>query len=214
MAALARLASLVESSEDAIISKSLDGIVLSWNRGASALYGYTAEEAIGRLIIFLLPPDRLDEEEAILTRIRAGQRVHHFETLRIKKDGTPVHVSLTISPIFEESRIIGASHVARDISERKRLEAANAQLAAIVESSEDAIISGALDGTIETWNASAERIYGYSAAEAVGRNIRFLVPHGREEEEEQIVRRLASGQRVDHVETVRIRRAAGRSTSR
>jgi len=100
-ALLARLASIVESSEDAIISKDLNGTILTWNRGASALYGYAAEEAIGQSINLLVPPDRREEEEAILARLRVGQRVQHFETVRIKKNGVPIHVSLTISPILE-----------------------------------------------------------------------------------------------------------------
>ena len=207
MAELARLAFIVESSDDAIISEDLDGTILTWNRGAAAIYGYSAEEAIGRSTNLLVPPDRAAEEEAILARIRAGLRTQHFETVRIKKNGIPIDVSLTISPILdEENRVVGASHVARDISERMRLEIANAQLAAIVESSEDAIISKDLNGTINTWNAEAERIYGYSATEAVGRPMKFLQPSGQEREEEEILEKISRGERVDHFETVRARK--------
>jgi two-component system, cell cycle sensor histidine kinase and response regulator CckA len=205
-AALIRFASIVESSEDAIVSKDLDGIVLTWNRGAAAIYGYTAEEMIGQPIHRLVPPERRDEEESILTRIRAGHRVQHFETIRIRKDGAPLNVSLTISPIREGGRVIGASHVARDISERKRLESANAQLAAIVESSDDAIISKDLQGVIQTWNASAARVYGYTADEVAGRNMTFLLPPGREREEEQILDKIRHGERVEHFETTRLRK--------
>src|SRR5262249_43795205 len=115
-------------------------------------------------------------------------------------------LSLTISPIRQDNRIVGASHVARDITTSKRLEAAHAQLAAIVESSEDAIISQDLKGDIETWNAAANRIYGYTAREAIGRNIRLLLPPGRVAEEEQILERLTRGDRVEHFETTRLRR--------
>jgi two-component system cell cycle sensor histidine kinase/response regulator CckA len=204
--ALLRFASIVESSEDAIVSKDLDGIILTWNRGAAAIYGYTAEEMVGKPIHLLVPPERRDEEESILTRIRAGQRVQHFETVRIRKGGMRLHVSLTISPLREGGRIIGASHVARDISERKRLESANAQLAAIVESSEDAIISKDLQGFIQTWNASAARVYGYPADEVTGRNMTFLLPPGRENEEEQILDKIRRGERVEHFETTRLRK--------
>jgi PAS domain S-box-containing protein len=204
--ALVRFASIVESSEDAIVSKDPDGTVLTWNRGAAAIYGYTAEEMIGRSIYLLVPPERRDEEESILARIRAGERVQHFETVRIKKGGARLHVSLTISPIREGGRIAGASHVARDISERKRLESANAQLAAIVESSEDAIISKDLQGVIQTWNASAARVYGYAADEVAGRNMTFLLPPGRENEEEQILDKIRRGERVEHFETTRLRK--------
>ena len=171
LAELARLAFIVESSDDAIISEDLNGAILTWNRGAAAIYGYSAEEAIGRSTNLLVPLDRAAEEEAILARIRAGLRIQHFETVRIKKSGVTIDVSLTISPILdEENRVVGASHVSRDISERRRLEVANAQLAAIVESSEDAIVSKDLTGTIKTWNAKAERIFGYSATEAHRQN--------------------------------------------
>jgi two-component system, cell cycle sensor histidine kinase and response regulator CckA len=204
--ALLRFASIIESSEDAIVSKDLNGTVLTWNRGAAAIYGYTAEEMIGQPIHMLVPPERRDEEEAILTRIRAGQRVQHYETIRVRKGGTRLNVSLTVSPIREGGRVIGASHVARDISERKRLESANAQLAAIVESSDDAIISKDLQGVIQTWNASAARVYGYPAEEVIGRNMTFLLPPGRENEEEQILDKIRRGERVEHYETVRLRK--------
>lgn len=120
-----KLAAIVDSSEDAIISKTLDGIIQSWNAAAERVFGYTAEEVVGRPITMLFPADRLDEEDRIISRIRAGERVEHFDTVRRRKDGTGVPVSLTISPIKDEKgRIIGASKIARDITERKRAEAA------------------------------------------------------------------------------------------
>jgi PAS domain S-box-containing protein len=116
-----RLAAIVESSDDAIIGKSLDGIISSWNRGAERLFGYTAEEAIGQHITLIIPPDRLDEESMILGKLRQGQRVDHFETIRMRKDRTLINISLTISPIKDSSgRVVGASKVARDITERMR----------------------------------------------------------------------------------------------
>src|SRR5205085_11142707 len=122
----------------------------------------------------LTSPDLRDEQEQWLANIRAGERIHHVETTLAKKNGLPIHVSLTLSPIVESGRVVAVSHIARDISEQKRLEAANSRLASIVESSEDAILSKDLDGTIETWNSSAERIYGYSATEAIGQKINIL----------------------------------------
>jgi PAS domain S-box-containing protein len=204
MDAFARLASLVESSEDAIISKDLNGTILSWNGGAAALYGYTAEEAIGKPISILLPPDRASEDETILEHIRAGQRMQHFETVRLHKDGKPIDVSLTISPIRQENRIVGASHVARDISERKRLDVANARLAAIVESSQDAIIGKDLQGIVQTWNSGAETVYGYKAAEVIGHSITFLLPPERASEEHEILSKIARGERVEHFKTTRL----------
>lgn len=119
--AAAFLAAIVESSEDAIVSKSLSGIITTWNKGAERLFGYTAEEAIGQPITIVIPDDRLDEEPAILVRIRAGERVDHFETVRRHKDGSLIDISLTISPIRDgNGKVIGASKIARNISERKR----------------------------------------------------------------------------------------------
>ena len=118
-----RLAAIVESSEDAIVSKDLNGIITSWNRGAEQLFGYTADEVLGRSITLLIPPDRLSEEELVLARIRSGQRVDHFDTIRQRKDGTRVDVSLTVSPIRDATgAVIGASKVARNITDRKRIE--------------------------------------------------------------------------------------------
>jgi PAS domain S-box-containing protein len=119
-----RLAAIVESSDDAIVSKDLTGIITSWNSGAERLFGYTADEAVGQSITMLIPPDRLSEEDLVLTRIRAGQRVEHFDTVRWRKDGTLVDVSLTVSPIRDATGVIvGASKIARNISDRKRFEA-------------------------------------------------------------------------------------------
>lgn len=118
-----RLAAIIESSDDAIIGKDLDGVVTSWNAGAERLFGYSAEEIVGWPIRVLVPADRQDEESEILLRLRRGERVDHFESVRITKDGRPIDVSLKISPIRDGSgRIIGSSKIARDITERKRLE--------------------------------------------------------------------------------------------
>jgi PAS domain S-box-containing protein len=118
---LRSLALIVESSDDAIVSKNLDGIITSWNRGAERIFGYTAEDAIGEPITIVIPQDRQDEERVILTRIRRGERVDHFETVRQHKHGSLIAVSLTISPVKnEEGEIVGASKIARDISEQKR----------------------------------------------------------------------------------------------
>jgi PAS domain S-box-containing protein len=125
----ALLAAIVESSDDAIVSKDLDGIVTSWNGGAERIFGYTADEMIGESILRIIPADRTDEEAEILARIRAGQRFEHFDTVRRRTDGVLVPISVTISPVKDGSgRIIGASKVARDISERKRFEEAQRTL--------------------------------------------------------------------------------------
>ena len=118
-----RLASIVEHSDDAIVSKDLNGIINSWNAGAERLFGYAPQEAIGKPIYILIPPDRHDEEPDILERIRRGERIDHYETVRRRKDGSLVDISLTVSPLKDaQGRIVGASKIARDISERKREE--------------------------------------------------------------------------------------------
>ena len=125
-----RLSSIVESSDDAIISKNLDGIIASWNNGAQRLFGYAAEEVIGKHITILIPPDHRDEENTIIDRIRRGQRVEHYETVRRRKDGSRVEISLTVSPVKNgQGKIVGASKIARDITVRKRNEEQIALLA-------------------------------------------------------------------------------------
>jgi hypothetical protein len=117
------LASIVESSEDAIVSKNLNGRILSWNRGAERVFGYRADEAIGQSIEMLIPPDRLHEEPRIIERVNRGDRVEHFETMRVRKDGRRIQVSLTMSPLRDsEGRIVGASQVAEDVTARVRQE--------------------------------------------------------------------------------------------
>jgi len=114
-------AAIVESSDDAILSKDLNGIITSWNRGAQRLFGYTAEEAVGRSVTLLIPADRHDEEPMILERVRRGEKIEHYETVRQRKDGSLLDISLTVSPIKDEKgKIVGASKIARDITEFKR----------------------------------------------------------------------------------------------
>ena len=121
----ARFAAIVQSSDDAIISKDLNGVITSWNKSAERLFGYTAQEAVGKSVTLLIPPERIDEEPAILERIRRGQPIDHYETLRRRKDGTLIDVSLTVSPIVDsQGQVVGASKIARDITERKRAEEA------------------------------------------------------------------------------------------
>lgn len=118
-----RLAAIVDSAEDAIISKTLNSIICTWNDGANRMFGYTAEEIVGKSILTLIPPELHHEEDEILAKIRAGQRIEHYETTRLRKDGQPIQISVTISPIRDDAgHIVGASKIARDISDRKRLE--------------------------------------------------------------------------------------------
>ncbi len=134
----ARLAAIVESSDDAILSKDLNGIIQTWNAGADHLFGYRAEEVIGQPVTILLPPERIHEEAQILARVRSGRRVEHMETVRVTKEGRRLDISLTVSPVRDQDgRIIGASKIARDMTDRKRAEA---ELKAAKEAAEAANI--------------------------------------------------------------------------
>jgi PAS domain S-box-containing protein len=200
----AMLAAIIASSDDAIISKDLNGIVTSWNQGAERLFGYTAEEMLGQSIARIIPLERRAEEDLVLSSIRAGKTVDHFETVRQRKDGSFVNISLTVSPIVQQDgRIIGASKIARDITDRKRAEHHEFRLAAIVESSDDAIVGKDLQGTVQSWNAGAERMFGYSAAEMIGQPVMVIVPADRADEELSVLTRIRAGEKVGHFETVR-----------
>src|SRR5688572_19282326 len=201
------LARVVESSDDAIVSKDLNGIITSWNAAAERMFGYVADEAIGQSIRMIIPADRQSEEDMVLSRIRAGQSVAHFETIRRRKDGTLISISLTVSPIHDDAgRVIGASKIARDISGRASAAVTVNRLAAIVESSDDAIVSKDLNGIIKSWNRSAERMFGFTAAEAIGRSIRMLIPDELQSEEDVVLAKIRAGERIDHYETVRQRK--------
>jgi PAS domain S-box-containing protein len=142
------LAAIVESSDDAIISKSLDGIIQSWNVAAERLFGYRAEEAVGRHISLVIPPERLAEEDQIIASLRAGRRIDHFETERVRRDGQIIHVSLTISPILDDAgQVVGASKIVRDITARKQAEAERQKFVTLIESSPDFIGMCDLEGT-------------------------------------------------------------------
>ncbi len=329
------LAAIVDSSEDAIISKNLQGIITSWNQGAQRIFGYSSEEAVGQPILMLLPHDRLEEEPKILDQIKRGEKIEHFETVRRTKDGRLLNVSLTVSPVKDASgTIIGASKIVRniteqldvlkrlrrsedqfritlasigdaviaadklgqitfmnpvaekltgwnetealglplktvfkiiseltrqpveppvfkvlqadvvdlashcllisrdgterpiddsaapihepngeisgvvlvfrDVSDRRKSDLAAQRLAAIVHSSDDAIISKNLSGIIITWNEGAKRLFGYSEEEIIGKSVLTLIPPELHREEPVILAKLQRGERIEHFETVRL----------
>jgi len=213
---VARLAAIVNSSDDAILSTDLNGIITSWNPAAERIYGYSASEVIGRANDVVVPSDRLAEEHEIRVRIAGGEEVAHHETVRVRKDGRRIDVALTVSPLrAEDGGVVGVCKIARDVTERKRLDrlkdewlADARRLAAIVESTEDAVIGMTLDGTITAWNLAAERMYGYTAVEAIGRSIRIVLPPERQQEESLVLDRVRRGERLEHFETIRCRRDA------
>ena len=169
------LAAIVESSGDAIIGQRLDGTILSWNKGAEDLYGYTVEEATGRNIELIVPEDRIEEMTEIYARVKKGEQVPSYETFRRRKHGEVIDVSIKASPIMESSgRVTGISVIVRDISDRKRAERARARLALAVEHTAESVVITETDGTITYVNPSFEQITGYRREEVIGRNPRLL----------------------------------------
>jgi len=206
-AALQLLAAIVESSDDAIVSKDLNGIVTTWNKSAEHMFGYTQEEIVGKPITLIIPPELQDEEPQIVARIRAGERIEHFETARLHKNGERIPISLTISPIKDgHGAIVGAAKIARDLTRQKNAEESAFRLAAIVESSDDAIVSKDLNGMVTSWNQAAERILGYTAEEIIGKPITLIIPKELHDDEPRILKKIASGQRIEHFQTVRCKK--------
>src|ERR1051326_1632727 len=152
-------AAALEFCEDAVVCLDDSGTVLTWNRGASNLYGYSPEEILGQPMNVLAPADRAPQQRAIFEKVLAGESVQQFETVHLRKTGTRVEVSLSACPMRQKDRIVGVCQVARGISDRKLLESAAAQLTAIVESSEDPIFSADPAGLIRTWNAEIGRAH-------------------------------------------------------
>jgi len=198
---LDRLAAIVASSDDAIIAKTLDGIVTDWNRGAEEIFGYAAAEMIGRPISCLLPPGREAEEDEILARLRRGERIEHFETQRRRKDDNIIDVSVTISPLRDDSGVLlGASKVARDITAMRRaqdqLREREAHLQSVLDTIPDAMIMIDPQGVIHSFSATATRLFGYGADEVIGRNISLLMPSPyRDQHDAYLARYLATGER-------------------
>jgi two-component system sensor kinase FixL len=194
-----RLAAIVASSDDAIVGKTLDGIVTDWNQAAETIFGYSADEMIGKPIAVLLPPDQAGELDEILRRIRLGERVEHYETRRRRKDGVIIDVSMTVSPVYDVSgRLLGASKVARDITRDKRAQTAlaerEAHLQSVLATIPDAMIVIDTHGIIQSFSATAERLFGYSAAQAIGRNVSMLMPPPyRQEHDGYLARYMSTG---------------------
>ena len=198
------LDAIINSSDDAIYTKSRDAMITSWNPAAERLYGYTADEAIGRPVAMLVPPARAGEDVMVLARILTGERVDHYETERLTKDGRIVHISLTVSPLRDaEGTITGASAIARDISDRRESARTRSLLAAIVDSSDDAIYAKSRTGVLTSWNRAAQQLYGYTPDEAIGRPVAMLIPEHRAGEDTVVLARILAGERIEHFETER-----------
>lgn len=202
-----RLINIIESSEDAIFSKDLEGRILTWNNGSEKITGYSRKEVIGTVAANLLAPGFEADAKEILEQVMSGKKVHHFETRLLHKQGHEVLVSLTVSPMYGKERTLEAiSIIARDITLQKEAEALRSRLASIVEESDDAIISRTLDGTIVTWNPASERIFGYTANEVVGGPKSILFPLDLREEETRLINKIKRGERIKNFESVRVRK--------
>src|SRR5664280_1241015 len=202
-------AAIVQYSDDAIIASTREGVITSWNPAAERMYGYSREEMIGKYAGLLIPDDRAGEMQANLGTVRGGQAVQRSETIRVRKDGTEVPVSITVAPIHDEDGVVvGASAVHRDVTEQRKTFEVFQRMAAIVESSEDAIIGETLEGVITSWNPAAARMFGYSSEEILGQSVGLLIAESHAEEAKAVVAKVSAGQPVEHLETVNVRKDA------
>ncbi len=202
-----RLSAIVTSSADAIISKDFEGIIKTWNNAATSIFGFTAREAVGKNMSIIIPAELIEEEKNYIDELKKGSHVKNYDTIRKRKDGSMFPVSLTVSPIRNaETNIIGVSVIARDITEREVNDRNKSLLASIIDSSDDAIVSKSLDGIITSWNKGAQKNFGFSAEEAIGKNISIIIPESKRDEEAEIISKIIRGQKIDHIETIRRRK--------
>jgi diguanylate cyclase (GGDEF)-like protein/PAS domain S-box-containing protein len=204
---VARLSAIVEFSADAILSGSREGLITSWNPAAERLFGYSSQEMLGKPGTILCPVTRPGVVGPFLAVLTAGRDFENLEAVLVRKDGTEFPAAITVSPIFDDDgAVVGASAIARDVTEPRRAFEAAQRMAAIVENSGDAIISKTLDGIIMSWNPAAERMYGYSNEEIVGRSIDLLSPGDRRSEGKALLAKTTAGLHVSHFETIRVRK--------
>ncbi len=195
------LAAIAASSNDAIIGKDLDGLVTYWSTAAERLFGFTKDEIIGQPILLIIPPEREDEEKAILQRIGSGEPPAHFETLRRTKDGRTIPVSLTVAPIHDGAgALVGISKIVRDLSESQRLDSERQQRAALLQSILDTVPDGLVIidrcGLVQHFSPAAERMFGYRTEEIAGRNVNVLVPSSHASAHDSYLERyLTTGER-------------------
>lgn len=196
-----RLAAIMASSDDAIVAKTLEGVITDWNRGAEDVFGYTAGEVIGRSVTMLFVPGHEDEETAILARLKRGERIDHYETRRRRKGGAIIDVSLSVSPLRDgNGHVVGAFKIARDLTAARRaqieLAAREAHLQSVLDTVPDAMVVIDIDGLMQSFSATAERLFGYAPSEVLGRNVSMLMPSPyREQHDGYLGRYLRTGER-------------------
>lgn len=207
----AQLAVIVENSSDAIFSSGLDGKLQTWNAAAERMFGYSAEEVTGQGFLMMIPAEERATATSRVALVRSGIEVPSYEGVRLGKDGRRIEIAGSVSPIRDSSgNVSGISLIFRDIGERKRAERERAQLAAIVESSNDAILMRGLDRSILSWNAAAERLFGWSTQEAVGQPIDLIVPPERTGILRRFIESAARDEAPGPVETTHVRKDGAR----
>ncbi|MEO6290522.1 MAG: PAS domain S-box protein, partial [Ginsengibacter sp.] len=195
------LSGIIKSSEDAIISRDLNGAITSWNPSAEKMFGYTSKEANGKHISLIIPDEFFEEEEIFIRSIKNGKRVQKYEAIRKRKDGTRIFTSHIITPVKDAGKkVIGAAKIISDISDQKTF------YASIINTSDDAICSITLDGIITTWNFGAEKMFGYTAQEVLGKHINIIVPESKVKEEVLIGNKIKRGKSAATLETIRLRK--------
>jgi PAS domain S-box-containing protein len=205
--AQAFLAAIVESSDEAIIAFTPEGVIRAWNGGAGAIFGYSAAEAIGQHVSMLIAAERIPNLPRYIEQVLEGKTIPQYESVCVHQDGRIIHVSITGSPIRNRAgEVTAISVILRDISEQREAEQARAFLASIVESSDDAIHGIALDGSIVSWNRGAEALFGYSSGDIVGKNVAVLALPGRFDQVESCLRTIRAGGHVSNFETNSVNR--------
>lgn len=202
---------LVQNSHDAIIGETLDGTITSWNGGAEKMFGYSAEEVVGKSVLLLFPPEMKDILPLLMGKIGAGEFVVDRDSVRLRKDGTKIDVSITLSPVFDmDGKVISASVVERDITERKKMVEAMRQIQSGVNNSQDGIISSSLDGIVLSWNKGAQAMLGYSAEEILGKSSLILFPPEKEDEFKIYSDKIKKNESITNYDSLALRKDGSR----
>jgi PAS domain S-box-containing protein len=204
--AAALVEALLHSTDDAIVTTDLDGLITSWTDGAERVFGTTAAEVVGHPLADFIAAEKRNDIAEILRRVAAGEIVREFDTVGQRRSSQRTTVTITASPIRRANAVGGAIWILCDLGGRERADRAARRLAAIVESSDDAIVSKDLNGIVMSWNSAAEQMFGYTAEEMIGESIRRIIPADRQSEEDQVLEQVRRGQKVDHFETIRHRK--------